>query len=273
MALLSPLFEEGLTYTATQLRELIDSLYSTAGIISLGDLIVAQRAAGANMSVDVAAGAAIVIGTDAAFQGKYLCKSTAVTNVTIAAAPSTGNSRIDLIVAEVRDADQNGGTHNDWIIAAVTGTAATTGTQVAPSAPASSYVLAQIAVGPTVTTIVNANVSDLRVFASPRTRRRVVTVTQSATPAINTDKTDVASITGLAQAITSFTTNLTGTPADGDQLLIRITDNGTARALTWGASFEASTAVLPTSTVISAMLIVGFVWNVVTSKWRCVGFS
>lgn len=110
-------------------------------------------------------------------------------------------------------------------------------------------------------------------LTNKRITQRVVTVTQSATPAINTDNTDVASITGLAQAITSMTTNLTGTPVDGDALLIRITDNGTARAITWGSSFEASTIALPTTTVISTMLITEFVWNTATSKWRCVGVA
>lgn len=103
-----------------------------------------------------------------------------------------------------------------------------------------------------------------------RIAKRAPTVTQSATPTINTDVTDVAHITGLAQAITSMTTNLTGTPIEGDTLRIDITDNGTARAITWGASFEASTVALPTITVISTRLDVGFVWNIVTSKWRIV---
>lgn len=107
-------------------------------------------------------------------------------------------------------------------------------------------------------------------LTNKRNTRRVGTVTQAAAPAINTDNMDVASITGLAQAITSMTTNLTGTPVDGDMLIIRLTDNGTARAITWGASFEASTIALPTTTVLSTLLLVGFAWNTATSKWRCV---
>lgn len=99
--------------------------------------------------------------------------------------------------------------------------------------------------------------------------KRAPPITQSATPIINTDITDVAHITGLAQAITSMTTNLTGNPQEGDTLRIDITDNGTARAITFGASFEAGLA-LPTTTVISTRLDIGFVWNSVTSKWRCV---
>jgi hypothetical protein len=100
-----------------------------------------------------------------------------------------------------------------------------------------------------------------------RIQKRVVTVTQSANPSINSDVTDVASITGLAQAITSIT--MTGTPSDGDQLEIRITDNGTARAITWGTAFEASPLYpLPTITAVNVMLSVVFQWNVATSKWR-----
>lgn len=108
-------------------------------------------------------------------------------------------------------------------------------------------------------------------LTNKRITKRAPTVTQSATPTINTDVTDVAHITGLAQAITSMTTNLTGTPVEGDMLRIDITDNGTARAITWGSAFEASgTVALPTTTVVSTRLDVVFVWNTVSVKWRCV---
>lgn len=103
------------------------------------------------------------------------------------------------------------------------------------------------------------------------TTSKVVTVTQSATPTLNTDGSDrvVAIITGLAQAITNMSTNLTGTPVAGDTLRYEITGTA-ARAITWGASFEASTVALPTTTVSTDRLDVGFIWNSVTSKWRCV---
>ena len=108
-------------------------------------------------------------------------------------------------------------------------------------------------------------------FSNKRYTRRVVSVTQSATPTINTDITDVVSITGLAQPITSMTTNLTGVPNPGDLLMIQLTDDGTARAITWGAKFESSgTVPLPTTTVAGTMLVMGFVWNTATNKWRCI---
>ncbi len=118
-----------------------------------------------------------------------------------------------------------------------------------------------------------ATLTGSQTLSGKRITRRVNTVASSATPAINSDSTDLFTITALAAAITSFTTNLTGTPNNGDFLQIAITDNGTARAISWGASFESSTSALPTTTVISTRLDVGFVWNTATSKWRCVAVA
>lgn len=105
------------------------------------------------------------------------------------------------------------------------------------------------------------------------TGKRLLTVTQAATPAMDTDNGDIMQITGLAQAITSMTTSLTGTPNSGDIIEIQITDNATARAITWGASFQATTVALPTTTVISTMLKVLFQWNATASKWDCIAVA
>jgi hypothetical protein len=79
-------------------------------------------------------------------------------------------------------------------------------------------------------------------------------------------------ITGQSVAITSFTTNLTGSPVNGQKLWIAITGTG-AIAITWGASFSASTVALPSTTVTTNRLDVGFVWNVATTTWRCVAVA
>jgi len=121
--------------------------------------------------------------------------------------------------------------------------------------------------------VVIPSLSSTNTLTNKRITRRVVTTTQSATPAINTDNTDVSSITGLAQAITSMSSSLTGTPFAGDILIIEITDNGTARAITWGASFTASTVALPTTTVISTLLTVGFRRTNANSAWVCVAVA
>lgn len=108
---------------------------------------------------------------------------------------------------------------------------------------------------------------------SSRIDPRTNTVASSATPSINTDTTDIFTITALAAAITSMTTNLSGTPVNGQKLIIRIKDDGTARAITWGASFVARGATLPTTTVISKYLYIGFIYNSTASIWDCVAVN
>lgn len=159
MALLAPTWMQNLTYTAAADRRLIGAMCSP-GVLA-GGLAVSQRAAGANMSVDVAVGSCVVEGTAGPGQGRYLCSSDAVANVALAASPASGQSRIDLIVATVRDSSVTG-TDSDWILDKVTGTA-TTGIPAAPAVPSSSLALATVLVGGTVSSIVNANITDQRV--------------------------------------------------------------------------------------------------------------
>jgi hypothetical protein len=115
-------------------------------------------------------------------------------------------------------------------------------------------------------------------LSNKRITKRVVATTQSATPTINTDNGDIFEIAGLAQAITSMTTNLSGTPVEGEMIEIIFKDDGTARAITWGASFVSSTVTLPSTTVISTPLAVllqyrtNAVWTA-TSAWYCIGVA
>jgi len=105
-----------------------------------------------------------------------------------------------------------------------------------------------------------------------RWKPRIVTTTQSATPAIDSDNGDIFEMTGLHQAITSMTTNLTGTANDGDIIEIQITDDSTARGITWGASFESTgTVSLPSTTVVNTRLNIFLQWSAADSKWQCVG--
>lgn len=106
-------------------------------------------------------------------------------------------------------------------------------------------------------------------LTNKRITPRVTSITSSATPTINTDNCDVVTITALAAAITSMTTNLSGTPTNFQKLIIRIKDDGTARAITWGTSFQSGTATLPTTTVLGKTLMVGLIYDSVDSKWTC----
>jgi len=108
------------------------------------------------------------------------------------------------------------------------------------------------------------------ILTNKRITARVDSTTSSATPTINTDNVDTYKLTAQAADITSFTTNLSGTPTD-DQILHIVIIGTATLAITWGSKFESSTVTLPTTTVGTARLDVYFIWNTATSKWRCGG--
>jgi len=110
-------------------------------------------------------------------------------------------------------------------------------------------------------------------FTNKRITPRVTTEASSATPTINTDNTDMHSITALATAITNMTTNLSGTPTNGQKLLIRILDNGTGRAIDWDTGFEDNGVALPTTTTANKLLTVGFIYDTANSKFGCVAVA
>jgi hypothetical protein len=98
---------------------------------------------------------------------------------------------------------------------------------------------------------------------------RIGTLASSATPTITVTTTDQFNITALAAAITGFT--ISGTPVDGQKLMVRIKDNGTARAIAWGTSFASSgVATLLATTVANKTHLVGFIYDAVTTKFVCV---
>jgi hypothetical protein len=106
-------------------------------------------------------------------------------------------------------------------------------------------------------------------YANAATRVRTTSITSSSTPTPNADTTDNYTITALAAAPTFGAP--TGSPVDGQRLVIRIKDNATARALAWNAAYRAGADVaLPTTTVISKTMYVGLMYNSADSKWDCV---
>jgi len=103
-----------------------------------------------------------------------------------------------------------------------------------------------------------------------RIAKRVTTIVSEGTPTINTDVCDAVTITAQAAAITSMTTNLTGTPVNFDELVVRFLDDWTGRAITWGASFLDKWVALPTTTTASKLLTVKFIYDAVAAVWGCV---
>jgi microcystin-dependent protein len=132
------------------------------GIVEVGDLAVSQRAAGANLSVDIAAGACWVKGdADLNAQPTYRCRNNSVVNLAIT--PDASNPRIVRIVAEVLDTTFDGSGSRLWRLRAIHGTPA--GSPVAPALPSTAISLATIAVTAGDADITSGQITDLRTRA------------------------------------------------------------------------------------------------------------
>jgi hypothetical protein len=99
----------------------------------------------------------------------------------------------------------------------------------------------------------------------------VQSVVSSATVTPNADTDDEVVITAQAEALTIA--NPSGTPTDGQPLLIRIKDNATAQTIAFGAEFRAIGVTLPTTTVISKTLYLGCIYNATDAKWDVLGIN
>jgi len=98
---------------------------------------------------------------------------------------------------------------------------------------------------------------------------RVVTTASDATAVIDVGVTDVYELSAMAAA-TEFT--VTGTPTDGQKLIIRLKDDGTTRALTW--TFATAIGVtLPATTTVSKWHVLGFIYNLAATQWQAVAVA
>lgn len=97
---------------------------------------------------------------------------------------------------------------------------------------------------------------------------RVQSTTSLATLAPNSDAQDGYYITALAANATIAAP--TGSPNDGQPLMIRIKDNGTARTLTWNAVYRAVGVTLPTTTVVSKTHYIYCEYNGPDAKWDAI---
>jgi len=94
------------------------------------------------------------------------------------------------------------------------------------------------------------------------------TTASTATLTVDTDVSDFATITAQAEGLTIAAP--TGSPVEGQKLIIRIKDDGSARAITFNAIFRALGVTLPTTTVVSKTTYLGLVYNGTDTKWDVV---
>ena len=104
--------------------------------------------------------------------------------------------------------------------------------------------------------------------------RAVAAGSTSGTLTPNGDTTDVFNAFGLTGAITVATPS--GTPVDGQRLMLRFEDNGTGRGITWTGTSGAYRAVgvtLPTTTIASKITYVGCVYNSTDVFWDVIAVA
>jgi hypothetical protein len=126
---------------------------------------------------------------------------------------------------------------------------------------------------PTISSVAIPTISSTNTLTNKRVTKRIVSAISYTTDtgtSLNCDTTDMFIVTAQAGAL--LFNNPSGTPTDGQTLIIAVCSSTTAaRALTWGNQFEASTVALPTTTAATtARLTIGFIWRADTSKWTCV---
>lgn len=151
MAHETPKWLQAGSYAARLDRHVIQELFRGKNRVLRG-LQVTQRAAGANFSVDVSAGSAVVMGTTQADQGGYICRSTAVDNFTSVGATPASN-RTDGLYLVVNDPNAGGPAGDNFTFVYVNGGSA---------APADSLLLANIARAPGESAILAAAITDMR---------------------------------------------------------------------------------------------------------------
>ena len=101
------------------------------------------------------------------------------------------------------------------------------------------------------------------------------TSASTATLTPNLASGDTFNITAQAAGLTIASP--IGTFVSNQKLMIRIEDDGTARAITWttgsGGSYRASTDLpLPTTTIATKTMYLGFIWNSTDSRWDMIAF-
>lgn len=88
------------------------------------------------------------------------------------------------------------------------------------------------------------------------------------------DTTDVFNALGLTGAITMAAPS--GTPVDGQRLILRFEDDGTDRGITWtttSGAYRAVGATLPSTTTASKVIYVGCIYNSTDIFWDVVAVA
>ena len=150
-------------------------------------------------------------------------------------------------MCQPRGNDLDGGANNDFVFSVIAGTAATTGSQVAPAVPAGAVVLAQVAVAGGSASIIAGNITDRRAPLNPRDtlhakvyRNAAFTISNTATNVVPFDTVQrdpaglwvpaqsgfVVPVAGLYLVVGAVIAAPAGSPASGQFLAVNVALNG-----------------------------------------------
>ena len=99
----------------------------------------------------------------------------------------------------------------------------------------------------------------------------VSSAASTATLTVDADSTDFAVITAQAEGLTIAAP--TGSPVQGQKLIIRLKDDGSARSIAFNAIFTAIGVTLPTTTTVSKKLYIGCIYNDTDTKWDVIAIK
>jgi hypothetical protein len=128
--------------------------------------------------------------------------------------------------------------------------------------------------GTGATTLAGASIatySGTETLSNKRIDPRNVVAASASTLTPDVSVGDIYAYTALAADLTINAP--IGTPTDGDKLIFRLLDNGTARALTWNATYTVIGVTLPTTTVINKTSYVGCIYNANNTRWDVIAVT
>ena len=99
---------------------------------------------------------------------------------------------------------------------------------------------------------------------------RTESISTVATLTPDPDEKDLVSVYAQAEALVISNPSPQYTVVNGQKFILRIKDDGTNRAITWGDEYRAIQSSLPSTTTASKTLYLGFIYNSTDTKWDLV---
>lgn len=116
--------------------------------------------------------------------------------------------------------------------------------------------------------------TDTQTLTNKSITPRIVSVASTGTIQPNGSTTDQYEVTALA--VNPTINGASGTVVDGQKMILRIKDNGTARSLTWTISsgnYRAVGTILPSTTTVNKTMYIGCIYNSADSYWDVISVN